>query len=434
MHLANCALGLNQLTTFRKKVRGIDVNLKKKLNMHKLVADAIFMGEGELLENHMLVVNPEGLIEDLVSCSEEDIPADALVYEGILCPGFINSHCHLELSWMRGKLSEINGINDFIPKISSLKHADDNEKFVAMQQAEQEMKRNGIVAVADISNSALSFPVKNKSQIYYYTFIELFGSRPELASQIYSKGFSLLEELKKNLRNNDGQLVPHAPYSLSKPLLEMLSDNCNEHPGLISIHHQESESENQLFETRDGPMLQRFFSMGLAVDEEIFNGQRPWQLVEKYFQGNYPVLFVHNTFSELQDLQCVQQAFDEPWFCICPNSNLNIENRLPDIFLFQNISDRVVLGSDSLASNHHISILEEIKTLKRVFPMLSLETLLSWGTGNGAKLLGLHKRLGFLKKGFMPGVNLIEGYDMKNEVFLAGAKVRPLVECKAFKV
>lgn len=403
------------------------------MRMRKLFADAIFTGEGELLTNHLLVINPEGFIEDLLPCNKEDVPVDAHVLQGILCPGFVNAHCHLELSWMRGKFSGMQGINDFIQKITSLEAVSETEKVEAMQLAEQEMKRNGIVAVADISNTALSFSVKDASSLFYYTFVELFGSKPEISEAVFEKGQSILETLKKNKRNKSGHLVPHSPYSLSRSLLNSLSAYCMEHPGLISIHHQESESENQLFTDQKGLMLERLHAMGLGADADIFNGQRPWQLVEKYFSGKFPVLFVHNTFSEAQDIECIQNAFGQAWFCLCPKSNLYIENRLPDLPLFENYPECIVLGTDSLASNSSLSVFEEIRTLKEAYPQVGIDTLLSWATANGAKMLGLENQIGKFEKGKSPGVNLIKGFDLENELFRNGAEVCPIIECNAFK-
>jgi cytosine/adenosine deaminase-related metal-dependent hydrolase len=96
------------------------------------------------------------------------------------------------------------------------------------------------------------------------------------------------------------------------------------------------------------------------------------------------------------------------FLCLCPNANLYIENRIPDIPLFLKHTDRIVLGTDSLASNHQLSILEEIKSIKKIFPVITSAEMLVWATSNGAAALSFDARLGDFSKGKTPGVVLIE--------------------------
>jgi cytosine/adenosine deaminase-related metal-dependent hydrolase len=99
--------------------------------------------------------------------------------------------------------------------------------------------------------------------------------------------------------------------------------------------------------------------------------------------------------------------------CLCPKANLYIENRLPNIPLFVNEGMKLTLGTDSLASNDSLSILEEMKTISKHFPQISFETMLNWATKNGAELLGMEKEIGTIEKEKTPGLNLIKGMDDK---------------------
>jgi cytosine/adenosine deaminase-related metal-dependent hydrolase len=97
------------------------------------------------------------------------------------------------------------------------------------------------------------------------------------------------------------------------------------------------------------------------------------------------------------------------FFCLCPNANLYIINTLPDVNMLVENDCMIVLGTDSLASNHQLSIVEEIKTLHQNFPAIPLELMLQWATINGAKALQMEGRLGSFEKGKQPGIVLIEG-------------------------
>jgi len=92
-------------------------------------------------------------------------------------------------------------------------------------------------------------------------------------------------------------------------------------------------------------------------------------------------------------------------------SNLFIENKLPDINLFLEFSDKIALGTDSLASNKSLSILNEMKQINKVDPTIAFDKLLQWASLNGAKALKIDHHYGSLEKGKTPGVNLISNFD-----------------------
>jgi cytosine/adenosine deaminase-related metal-dependent hydrolase len=108
----------------------------------------------------------------------------------------------------------------------------------------------------------------------------------------------------------------------------------------------------------------------------------------------------------------------QTFYCLCPNANLYISNVLPDIHLLMKEQCNIVLGTDSLASNHQLSIAEEIKTIQNNFPGISLETMLQWATINGARALQMDDTLGSFEKGKQPGVLLLEC----NDQILSGAR------------
>jgi imidazolonepropionase-like amidohydrolase len=85
---------------------------------------------------------------------------------------------------------------------------------------------------------------------------------------------------------------------------------------------------------------------------------------------------------------------------------------LPPLDLFRKNYCNIVLGTDSLASNWSLSILDEMKTIEKKFPQITLEEMLQWATSNGAKALGIDVQLGSFEKGKKPGVVLISEEDL----------------------
>ena len=122
------------------------------------------------------------------------------------------------------------------------------------------------------------------------------------------------------------------------------------------------------------------------------------------------MILVHNVATTAEDLDQTTGG-PELYFCLCPNANLYISGQLPDVELLTARGCRMVIGTDSLASNHRLSVLEELKTLQRAFPRLDTAELLGWATLNGARALQMEGRLGGFSPGKRPGVVLLTGLE-----------------------
>ena len=97
------------------------------------------------------------------------------------------------------------------------------------------------------------------------------------------------------------------------------------------------------------------------------------------------------------------------FWCTCPKANLYIEGRLPNYENFKGV--KMTIGTDSLASNHTLSIWDEVQTILKNTD-LDLNTLLTWACKNGAEFLQL-KDLGTFENGKKPGVNLVNEKGVK---------------------
>ncbi len=132
---------------------------------------------------------------------------------------------------------------------------------------------------------------------------------------------------------------------------------------------------------------------------------------------------MHNTFTTEQDIRFAQAAHPGGalYWTLCVNANQYIEHRMPPIDLLRQQGCLLTLGTDSLASNHRLSILDEMKTIAQYFPAIPVTELLQWATYNGACALGMDNLLGSFEKGKQPGVNCIAG--IQNNALTATAAV-----------
>ena len=385
--------------------------------MHQLTADYVYTIAGEPLKNGVVTLDNDGSIVEVSATAKAGLKIE--YHEGIICPGFINTHCHLELSHMRNQLKEKTGIGVFIEGVISKRGSTaDTEIQQAIVQAETEMIKNGIVAVGDISNGNCTFKQKAKGNLLYHTFIEVFNLDADKAEDTFHKGLVLEAEYKdiftlKNLKHAGfSSISPHAPYTMSEKLLKLINDYAEKNKSTISIHNQESEAESELFISRTGALFNTFKKIGFNTALLRQTGINALRSTMPLLTNASTLLFVHNTFTSREDVIWAQKQMktgrrSNVYWCTCPNANLYIENTLPDYTVFLDTNALVTVGTDSLASNHNLSVLDELKTISENVPALSLQTLLTWATKNGADCLGFD-HLGTIEKGKRPGLNLLK--------------------------
>jgi aminodeoxyfutalosine deaminase len=379
--------------------------------MRKISADYVFPVSSAPIPNGVITIDDNGTIVEVSSDKEIIDRGEVEVYKGIICPGFINTHCHLELSHMRGHIPENKGMTGFVKEIISKRGLFSEEEIQqAIVDAEKEMMRKGIVAAGDISNNNSTFQQKAKGNIYYHTFIEVFDLNPERATEVFENARSLQQQLSTLKLSNS--VIPHAPYSVSDKLFQLIYDNAVKQNSILSIHNQESKEEDELFVSKAGIMLQAFSQMGINMDFIKQTGVSSLQSTLPKLPVSQKKLLVHNTYTSKDDIEFVTRN-SKPgtiYWCTCPNANIYIEGKLPDYNLFIDANTLVTVGTDSLASNWSLSVLDELKTITKHHPQIPLQTLLLWATKNGAEFLGL-TIAGTFEKGKKPGINLLQNTD-----------------------
>lgn len=377
--------------------------------MRKIRTDLLFTNLGEPIPNGMLWVNADGCIARVLTSDDPEYNIeDSEYFEGWLVPGFVNTHCHLELSHLQGKIEEHTGLNGFVSELMKIRSADEANRIQAIEEADAEMFASGIVAVADICNGDSTFEVKRKSKIHYHSLLERFGFNSLMAPKIFAEGQKLLQSLD----DLSGNICLHAPYSASIELQSLVKTHLDDaKSGFYSIHHAESEAEIELFLSGTGPMADRMRGWGLFTDTFPFTKMRPIDYLIPYFPENKNLLLVHNTFLNAQGLEKLLGYSNRLFFGLCVRANLYIENTLPDVDLLRNSGHFITIGTDSLASNYSLNLLDEIKTIHQHFQHIPIDELFCWSSFNGAKLLGLDRELGHFSPGSKPGVVQIQHVD-----------------------
>lgn len=373
------------------------------MSYHKFKASQIFTGTEMLGENFVLIVKEHGNIETIVRA--EEAGEDVQHLNGTLCPGFINAHCHLELSHMKALIPERTGLVDFVLQVVSQRHFPEDEIMAAIEKAENDMLIAGIVAVGDICNNTLTLPQKTLKRLHYHNFIEVSGWNPSIADVRMERSLEQYHVFHEAFPEHTS-LAPHAPYSVSDELWALLKPYFAQQ--ILTIHNQESKAENELFQNGTGDFIRLYETMHISHPAFKAPGANSLSACFKQMQKARQIILVHNNFTQQTDIDLVLKSDVPVSFCLCPNANLYIENTLPPVDLLLQNKLNICIGTDSLASNHQLSVFEEIKTLQLYFPHLSLAVLLEAATLNGAKALGMDDMLGSFEKGKKPGVLLLE--------------------------
>ena len=359
------------------------------------------------IKNGYLYIEDDGTVIHVNDVAPITNQFEVEVYEGIICPGFVNTHCHLELSHMKGLVPEGSGLPKFVSQIPKLRQTSKVDKFKSIKEADQNMSKSGIVAVGDISNTTESLSVKKNSAIRYHSFVEQFGLDKNKADDLLREGLKTVKEYRSS--NLSASLVPHAPYSLSPQLIKGIYSYSDGQ--LLTIHHQETASEKELFINSKGDLAELFLSKGLDISSQLEGGKNSAQYaLLPYLPKEQKLLLVHNTFSESADIEEIETHFTLAYWCTCPKANWYIEKQLPNYDLWRKKNLKITIGTDSLASNDSLCVLEEIKMIQKNFPHISTNELLIWACKNGAEFFN-YDELGSFKTGSKPGIVLIEDVD-----------------------
>jgi cytosine/adenosine deaminase-related metal-dependent hydrolase len=390
--------------------------------MRYVSAQYILTGTGEALKRAVLALAPDGTIaEIIVNGPDYGEKHSVEFYNGIIIPGFVNCHCHLELSHMHNAMQRGGGLGSFIFGLRENRTAEPGEIEERAETADKQMYAAGISACADICNTSFTFPLKGRSRINYINLLEVFGIDSEKAGKRMDELRALASEAAR--AGTAFQLVPHAPYSMSLSLLRMLLAETASNK-VTSIHFMETAGERIFLESRSGPLHESYLRSGL-LPETTELAPDPVSAVLDYVTPSGNLVLVHNTFADSETVQRLRARKNLYW-CLCPGANLFIENSLPPVAMLLNENCDIVLGTDSLASNSTLSIFEEMKILQQHFPFLDLKQLSSWASANGARALGLHDSLGIIAPGRKPGLVLVNNAGLADMKLLPGSTAKRL--------
>ncbi|MFP4488125.1 MAG: amidohydrolase family protein [Bacteroidales bacterium] len=373
--------------------------------MRRFSAQYIITGTGDILKRGIITTDDDGRIREVTDTGGHlTEKAKTEYYNGIITPGFVNCHCHLELSALHKHTAAGTGLGAFIRSVRESRPPAGEASLKSMEEADSMMYRTGTSACGDICNSSISFPVKEKSKIKYINFLEVFGVDPSRAATRIKE----VEELKKEADSysSPSYITPHSFYSMSATLMKKVKELSSSNR-VSSIHHMESDAEEELLRDATGMLMESYRAMGIDRDMMADRVRDHVSGLLNFVTSSGNLILVHNTYASPHNIRAAARR-DNCFLCLCPRSNMHIEDRLPPVDMMAASGLPMVIGTDSLASNSSLDMLEEMKMLSRHFPAISLEEMTAWATINGARALGIDNKYGSIEPGKTPGLTLIE--------------------------
>lgn len=362
--------------------------------MNRKIASHYALISGELRRNIVVEVAPSREIVALREVKHLDSEAGVEFYPGILIPGMVNAHCHLELSYLAGAIPEGTGFGGFARAIGAVRNNfSDMEQLRAAELADRRMWSEGVEAVVDIANDELAMPIKRASRIEYHTMFELFGFRHTSADC----HFEVAE------RHPNSSVTPHSTYSVSDSPFRQI---CHHGNSPLSLHFLESADEQALYD-HHGSLAEWYRRMGWECDF-LHYGTPSQRLVESVPQERR-LLLVHGCMATEHDVELLNSHFAvAPTWVVCPESNRYISGLTPPYEMLYRMQAPMAIGTDSAASARSLSMLDNMRLMESI----PLARLLECATLGGARAIGLDHRIGSIEVGKSPGLALIEGADL----------------------
>lgn len=362
------------------------------------------MSGGKLIKNPLIVLNDKGVVISLEeNVSNIDSLPEVEFHNGLLIPGMVNSHSHLEYSYVLGKIKRGSGLPTFISSIINIKTTDPTTEEVKTQKAaieDAKMFEEGVVAVADHNNNDYVIGIKEKSKIYYHSLIEMYDLDGKTSDEAFHSG---LDRVKMHTdKNLTATIIPHACYTMEDRLLALcsgsaISEKGEKATGVASIHYKES------------------LEMGGENESE--------RVFASVSTSRSSFMFVHSIYASKEDIDRAAEILgNKLTVVVCPLSNLFIENNIADIDYIIKKGVRIAIGTDSLSSNTVISMVAEMRCLQEHYPNLPLQTIVQWATENGAKALDIDSWAGTVEVGKQCGIVNISGVNFDTMTLTENSK------------
>jgi len=337
-----------------------------------------------------------------------------------IIPGFVNAHTHLDLSGLRGKTPPRVEITEWLREVIQHRRGQSREQIQKdIADGWAESLTSGTTLIGDIAAQGMSWPILRAAPLRSVVFYEILGLSRTRAHQAWAAACAWIHQHRPTSACRPG-LSTHAPYSVRASLFRAAASFSQEHHLPLATHLAESSAELILLSQHQGTFVPFLKDLGVWDPEGLVDG--PETVVDLH--ANVPTaLFVHGNY--LDPRRPTPRGAS---IIYCPRTHAAFGHKPYPLMAFLAAGARVALGTDSLASNPDLSMLNEARYLHKRLPDLPWDCLLRMATLTGAEALGWSVETGSLTVGKsadfvvlrMPNV---DGRDPHELIFSSSAAV-----------
>ncbi|CUS77964.1 Cytosine/adenosine deaminase [Candidatus Kryptonium thompsonii] len=374
----------------------------------------------EIIEDGAIVVDGNKIVDfgnrEEINSKFKDVERKFDLKNALIMPGFVNAHTHLELSGI--KIKEVKDFKDWLYQVVEKRRKLFNVEGVfgkiklvktllekrwkgEVEKRIGEMVNSGTVAVGDVSNTGRLITMLLRVPMKVQIFIELISFVEERGIEFFNTIKELVGNVNKVVERHNLQrefrisLAPHAPYSVSEALFKLIK-NFNG-TSKTSVHLAEVIDEVEFI--KNGTGFFRTFLIQRNGFDYSWNppGVSPVKYLDRINFLDENTLAVHCVNVDDEDIEILSER--NVSVCTCPRSNFFLKVGKAPVRKFLDHGINVCMGTDSMASNRDLNILNELKFAREFYENVSDEELLKIATLNGAKALGFDNICGSIERG-----------------------------------
>lgn len=348
--------------------------------------------EGPPLAGGVVTIEGERIVEVGKASSSETIDLG----DAVLLPGLVNAHTHLEFSDCEKPLGKPGTpLPDWIRQVIGTRHRSDRDATAAIERGLAESLRAGVTTIGEISTCS---PAAHTSFAgsHLLVFQEVIGFS---AGRIESVHYDLERRVDSACETAlEVGISPHAPYTVHPELLQRLVASANNRQLPVAMHLAESREELELLRAGTGPFQQLLADRSMWDPTAILGGSRPLDYL-KLLAAAPRALVIHGNYLDDEEIAFLAEHRDTMSVVFCPRTHAYFGHDPYSLDKMLTAGVRMVLGTDSRASNPDLSLLAEMRFLARRYPNVRTSEILEMGTRAAAAALGVNSDVGSIVPG-----------------------------------